>query len=787
MKQERGMKVENRIQEIIEKLTLEEKASLCSGADCWYTKALPEKGIPAIRMCDGPSGLRFQSGEDDHMGVHASTQMVSYPTGCAMASSFDRELMERVGQAIGEESRSVGVSLVLGPASNIKRNPLCGRNFEYLSEDPYLTGEMSAAEIRGIQSQNVGACMKHYACNNQETWRMKVDAHVDERTLREIYLAGFETAVKQEQPCALMASYNRVNGEHVTENHHLLTEILREEWGFDGFIVSDWGASNNRMAGVAAGMDLEMPGCNGITDEQLVRAVREGTLKEEVLDKAAGRIIGKVLQYESEPTGEDFAREEHHELAVRAAAESAVLLKNEGRLLPLQEGKKIVYIGRFAEMPRFQGGGSACVNPFKLTNALAGSEGISGVSYVPGFTEEEDRVNETWQAEALKAAAEADTAVIFAGLPEVFESESYDRPDMKLPSCQNQLIDAVCEIQKNVAVVLCSGSAVEMPWADRVSSILQMHTGGQGTGEAAVRLLYGRNNPCGRLAETYPLRLQDVPSYLNFPGDGKTVKYQEGIFVGYRYYDAKDMEVLFPFGHGLSYTEFSYDNLCVNKDIFKEDDILEVSVDITNTGDRFGKEVVQLYVSDITHQQSEKWEVDRGSNVFVQENDGYVSRPRRELKGFVKTGLEPGETKTVNFQLDRRSFAWYNVEKKDWDLSPGNYQIQVGASSRDIRKAIDICLRKDEKKVPACVSMDTLMSEISPYPELWQMTLDYLSGACPKLDEIIHGTDSTASYLKEELKELPLYAVRGLYAVRQEAMDGVIEVLNEEIGRMHKE
>lgn len=776
--------MENRIKKIIECLTLEEKASLCSGADCWHTKALPEKGIPAIRMCDGPSGLRFQSGEDDHMGVHASTQMVSYPTGCAMASSFDRELMERVGAAIGEESRAVGVSLVLGPASNIKRNPLCGRNFEYLSEDPYLTGEMSAAEIRGIQSQNVGACMKHYACNNQETWRMKIDARVDERTLREIYLAGFEMAVKQEQPCALMASYNRVNSEHVTESHHLLTEILREEWGFEGFVVSDWGASNNRMAGVAAGMDLEMPGCNGITDEQLVRAVREGSLKEEVLDQAAERILTKVMQYEAGPVGEDFTREEHHALAVEAAAESAVLLKNEGQLLPLQEGKKVVYIGRFAEVPRFQGGGSACVNPFKLTNALHESEGISGVSYVPGFTEEENCVNEKWQEEAVQAAAGADAVVIFAGLPEVFESESYDRPDMKLPSCQNQLIDAVCDIQKNVAVVLCSGSAVEMPWAGRVPAILQMHTGGQGTGQAAVSLLYGRKNPCGKLAETYPVRLQDVPSYLNFPGDGKTVNYQEGIFIGYRYYDAKDMEVLFPFGHGLSYTTFSYDNLRVNKNVFREEDVLEVSVDVTNTGDRSGKEVVQLYVSDITHQQSEKWEVDRESNVFVQENDGYVSRPCRELKGFVKTELEPGETKTVVFKLDQRSFAWYSEEKKDWYASGGNYRIQASASSRDIRASVDICLQKDEKKIPNHVSMDTLMSEISPYSDLWQMTLDYLSAACPKLDEIIHGKDSTAFYLREELKELPLYAVRGLYAVRQEALDRVIDALNQKIAML---
>ena len=763
---------------IVESLTLEEKAAMCSGFDCWHTKALSEKGIPAIRMCDGPSGLRFQSDEDDHIGVHASTEMVSFPTGCAMASTFDRALMERVGRAIGEEARSVGVGVVLGPAANIKRTPLCGRNFEYLSEDPYLTGEMSAAEIQGIQSQQVGACMKHYACNNQETWRMKIDVQVDERALREIYLAGFERAVKQAQPCALMSSYNRVNGEAATENAHLLTEILRDEWGFEGFTVSDWGAVNDRAASVKAGMDLEMPGNGGITDRQLVAAVRAGRLDEAVLDKVAQRVVEQLLRYAAEPTGKDFDREGHHALAVEAAAAAAVLLKNDHALLPLAAGKKVVFIGRFAEKPHFQGGGSACVNPFRLTNALEEARDIAGVTYVPGFTEVNDEANPSWKEEAVAAAAQADVAVIFAGLPETFESECYDRPNMRLPACQNEVIEAVCAVQKNVAVVLYSGSPVEMPWAEKVGAILQMHTGGQGVGAATVHLLYGKVNPSGKLAETYPLRLEDTPAYLFYPGDGKTVHYQEGVFVGYRYYDKKKLDVRYPFGHGLSYTTFSYGGLRISQSELAAQDSLEVSVDVTNTGSRFGREVVQLYIEDRTGICEESWDVDQKAQVYIQEQKGMAARPEKELKGFEKVGLAPGEPTTVTFKLDGKSFAWYNAERAAWHCNSGLYRIHVGASSRDLRAAADVRMHGDSCDAQEGFAMDTLMSELAADAELWGTTLDYLAQVNPKLDEIIHGMDENSAYLREELKELPFYAVRGIYAVPQEALDTLLAKLN---------
>lgn len=770
--------MEQTIKALVQSLSLEEKASLCSGQDCWNSKALAEKGIPALRMCDGPSGLRFQTDEDDHIGVHASAEMVSLPTGCAMASSFDRQLMERVGRALGQESRSVGVSVVLGPAANIKRTPLCGRNFEYFSEDPFLTGEIAAAEIRGIQSQQVGACMKHYACNNQETWRMKVDARVDERALREIYLAGFERAVRQEQPCALMASYNRVNGETVTENAHLLTEILRDEWGFDGFVVSDWGAVNDRAKSVAAGMDLEMPGSSGITDRQLVAAVRGGLLDEAVLDRAVERILGRVFRYAAPATGQDFDREAHHALAVEAAAQAAVLLKNQAGLLPLKKNSRVAFIGRFAEAPRFQGGGSACVTPFRLTNALAEAQGIEGVTYAPGFTERDDTENPDWKRAAVQVAANADAAVIFAGLPEAYESECYDRPDMKLPACQNAVIEAVCAVQKNVVVVLYSGSPVEMPWAGQVQAILQMHTGGQGVGAATVQLLYGDANPCGKLAETYPLRLEDAPAQLFYPGDGVSAEYREGIFVGYRYYDKKRMAVLFPFGHGLSYTRFEYANLTIvpapgGQALFR------VTVDLTNTGPVFGREVVQLYVQEHPEPAESAWDVDQKAQVYVSEQQGRPIRPERELKGFEKIGLAPGETKTVEFLLDRRSFSWYDPDSAGWRCSGGVYRIYVGASSRDLRAAADLEVTGDARAQSRAFAMDTLMSELSPDPELWSLTLAHLARVCPKLDEIIHGADENSFYLREELKELPLYAVRGIYSVQQEQLDALLKTLNE--------
>lgn len=766
------------IKECISRMTLEEKAGLLSGLDCWNSKALPDQGVESLRMCDGPSGLRFQTEEDDHVGVHASAEMVSFPTGCAMASSFDRELVEQIGVALGEESHSVGVNLVLGPAANIKRTPLCGRNFEYFSEDPYISGQIAAALIRGIQSQDVGACMKHFACNNQETWRMKIDARMDERALREIYLAGFEQAVKEADPCALMSSYNGINGQSACENKTLLTDILREEWEFEGFVVSDWGAMNDRVKGVKAGLDLEMPGCSGITDRQLVSAVKSGCLEESVIDRAVERILGRVKKYAAKASGVDFDREGHHELAVKAAAESAVLLKNEGGILPLADGDPVAFIGRFAQEPRFQGGGSASVTPFRLTNALDHVMGNKNIAYAPGFTEIDDTVNRSWEAEAVEIAARAKTAVIFAGLPASMESECYDRVDLELPSCQNRLIEKICEVQKHVVVVLYSGSPVTMPWLHKVQAVLQMHTGGQGVGAATAELLYGEKNPCGKLSESYPVRLEDTPSYLFYPGDGVRVSYDEGIFVGYRYYDKKKIEVLFPFGHGLSYTEFSYGNLQVKGLEDSDETAIQVSVDVTNTGSVFGREVVQLYVEDHTGDREESLVVDATAQVKIVEHKGGPSRPVRELKGFEKLSLSPGETKTAVFILNRRSFAWYNTAGRTWSVSGGSYRIAIGASSRDIRLAQTITLRGDQK-LEADIAMGSLMSEIAADSQLWQFTLDYLSEVNAKLDSIIHGTDENNAYLREELKELPFYAVRGIYSVSQEDLERLIGILND--------
>lgn len=766
----------SKVEDIIKTLTLEEKASLCSGEDCWFTKAIPEKGVPSIRMCDGPNGLRFQSDADDHMGVHASIPTVCFPTGSAMASSFDRSLMEAVGNAIGEESRSLGVSLVLGPAINIKRTPLCGRNFEYLSEDPYLTGEISGAEIRGIQKMGVGACVKHFACNNQETWRMKINVDVDERTMRELYLAGFERAVKQAQPCALMASYNRVNGFRATENRHLLTDILREEWGFEGFVVSDWGASDRRCDSIQAGMDMEMPGCDGITDKQIVQAVKDGKLDEETIDQTCRRILSQILKIAKPADENGFNKERHHELAVRAAEECAVLLKNEEGILPLKKGAHIVFVGKFAEHPRFQGGGSASVTPFRETSALESASAVGGIFYSPGFTEKEDRRDLKMEEEALAAVTDAETVVIFAGLPETFESEAYDRPHMKLPDCQNKLIERVCEVHKNSIVVLYSGSPVEMPWKDSVKAILQMHTGGQGVGEATVRLLFGDKNPSGKLAETYPLRLEDSPAYLFYPGDGENVKYSEGIFVGYRYYDKRNLRVLFPFGHGLSYTSFQYGELKVLEQI-EDGGTLILGIDITNSGTCIGKEIVQLYIGPKNIDQV-SFEVNHESMIQITEQPACVERAVRELKGFEKIELRPGETKTVNFYLNERDFSYYSVLNDRWECRSGEYTVSAGASSRDIRSSAVINIKTQERVTKSPFVMESLMSEIAENSELWEKTLSYLSGVNRKLNEIIHGKDGTSLYLKEELKELPVYGVRGLYAVEQEYLDELLDCLN---------
>ncbi|SCH76620.1 Thermostable beta-glucosidase B [uncultured Clostridium sp.] len=650
------------LKELISQMTLEEKAGMCSGLDFWHLKGVERLGIPSVMVSDGPHGLRKQDQEADHLGINESIKAVCFPPAVLSACSFDRALLERLGETVGDEAQATDLSVVLGPAVNIKRSPLCGRNFEYYSEDPYLAGEAAAAFINGVQSRHVGTSIKHFAANNQEFNRMSASSEVDERTMREIYLPAFETAVKKSQPYTVMCSYNRINGTYASENPWLLTKVLRDEWGFEGYVMSDWGAVNDRVEGLKAGLELEMPASGGINDAEIVKAVQEGTLDEAVLDRAVERILNIVFEYVDNRKEQPLTLEKDHEFAQHVAEESIVLLKNEA-VLPLEEQENVAFIGGFVKNPRYQGGGSSHVNSFKVTSAWDALEEKKNVTYAEGFSSEKDEYDEKLAAEAIETAKKADKAIIFAGLPESFESEGYDRKHMHLPECQNKLIEEIVKVQPNTIVVLHNGAAVEMPWLKSVKGLVEAYLGGQAVGQALVNILYGAVNPSGKLAETLPIKLEDNPSYLNF-GDGVKVEYHEGIFVGYRYYEKKKMDVAFPFGHGLSYTTFKYSNLRTDKDTMTEGETIQVSVDVTNIGDRAGKEIVQLYVSDLTNA---------------------ARRPEKELKGFEKVALNPGETKTVTFTVDKRSLAWYNTEIQDWYAASGTYEILIASSSRDIR------------------------------------------------------------------------------------------------------
>ena len=618
-----------KIKELVSKMTLEEKASLCSGLDFWHTKGVERLGIPSEMVSDGPHGLRKQDDKADHLGINDSIQAVCFPAGCATASSFNRELVTKLGETLGEECQAENVSAILGPAMNIKRSPLCGRNFEYYSEDPLVSTEMAGALVHGVQSKHIGTSPKHFMANNQEYHRLTSSSEMDERTMREIYLASFEGMVKKEKPWTIMNAYNKLNGTYLCENKEMLTDVLRREWGFDGYVMTDWGAMNDRVEALKAGCNLEMPSCEGATDAEIVAAVQDGTLDESVLDKSCEEYLNVIFKYEeNRDKNAVFQHEKDHETAREIEEECIVLLKNEDALLPLSADKKVAFIGKYAEKPRYQGGGSSHINSFKTESAMDAVEFLAtvkkeNITFAKGFDDVEDKVDEALAAKAVEAAANADVAVIFAGLPDSFESEGYDRKHLGMPNCQNALIEAVAEAQPNTIVVLHNGAPVEMPWLGKVKAVLEAYLGGQAVGGAVVNVLYGNANPSGRLAETFPLRIQDTPCYLNYGGEHDKSVYSEGIFVGYRYYTSKEMEVLFPFGYGLSYTTFSYGNLTVDKKEFKESEKLLVSVDVTNTGACTGKEVVQLYVAP---------------------KGGTIIRPVRELKAFEKTELAPGET-----------------------------------------------------------------------------------------------------------------------------------------------
>ena len=749
------------INKILAELTLEEKASLCSGSDFWHTKTVDRLDIPAIMVSDGPHGLRknIDLAENPNQAIEA----VCFPTACATACSFDRKLIETLGKAIGEECRHEELAVILGPGCNIKRSPLCGRNFEYFSEDPYLAGQMAASHIKGVQSKGVGSCIKHFAANNQETRRFSVSAEVDERTLREIYLAPFETVIKEAKPWTVMCSYNRINGVHSSQNKWLLTDVLRDEWDFKGLVMSDWGAVDDRVEGIRAGLDLEMPTSLGKNDKLIVEAVEKGELSIDDVDKCVRRVLELIDMAEegADPSTEwDKARD--HQLARKLASECIVLLKNENSILPLDSNKKTAFIGLFAKEPRYQGGGSSHINSFMIDSALECVKEYAEVTYAQGYVTDEDRIDETLKKEAIDTAKTADTVVIFAGLPDSFESEGYDRTHMKMPQCQLDLIDEIADVNKNVVVVLHNGSPIEMPFVDKVSGIVEAYLCGDGSGGAVCDVLYGKVNPSGKLAETFPKKLSDNPSFLNFPGEGDKVHYQEGLFVGYRYYDKKEIEPLFPFGFGLSYTTFEYSDLRLSHTEIDEDRTLKVEVTVTNTGKVEGKEIVQLYVSD---------------------SESSVIRPVKELKGFEKVSLRPGESKKVVFSLNSRAFAYYETSIHDWVVEYGAFDIMIGASSRDIRLT-DTVYVNGKKKLPVKFTLNSNFGDIRQFPEGRQLLEDMLSdtNATGGFDE----DDENMKRMNEAMtNELPLRAIVSFSSdprltrdFLQNVVDKVNEILN---------
>lgn len=755
------------VKAIIREMTLEEKAGMCSGKDFWHLKGVERLGIPEVMVSDGPHGLRKQAEEADHLGLNESIKAVCFPTACATACSFDRDLLEEMGERIGDECQAEDLSVILGPAVNIKRSPLCGRNFEYFSEDPYLASQMAAAHIKGVQSKNVGTSIKHFAANNQEHRRMSCSSEIDERTLREIYLAAFETAIKEAKPDTVMCSYNRINGEFASENHWLLTEVLRDQWGFEGYVMSDWGAVNDRVKGLKAGLELEMPGSGGNTDKEIVEAVKSGELEEAVLDRAVERILNIVFKFTDNRQEGKFDLEEDHKLAAKIAGESMVLLKNEG-VLPLPaQGKKIAFIGKFAETPRFQGGGSSHINSFKITSALEAVKEVAEVTYAQGYDVKEDVIDQAMLDQAVETAKEADVAVIFAGLPDAFESEGYDRTHMRMPDCQNTLISEIAKVQENVVVVLHNGSPVEMPWADQVKGILEAYLCGQAVGQAEVDILFGKVNPSGKLAETIPYKLSDNPSYLNFPGDGQKVEYKEGVFVGYRYYDTKEMPVRYPFGYGLSYTTFEYSDLQLSSDKIKDTDKLKVTLKVKNTGNRAGKEIVQLYVADKT---------------------GAASRPVKELKNFVKVELQPQEEKTVEMELDKRSFAWYNTDIHDWYAASGEYEILAAASSRDIRLKKTVYV-ESTTELPMHIHMNTTIGELLENPR----TKGVIEGMTDSLIQHMGGSSEEENSAASEaitkemslkmMENSPLRSMRSFMGMTTEEIQEFIQKLQEAADR----
>ena len=644
---------------LLKKLTLEEKCALLSGAETFKTRGMPKHGIPQIWLSDGPHGLRKQAGESDHLGLNPSVPATCFPTASAVANSWDAALGEEIGAALGEEAAAQEVSVVLGPGLNMKRNPLCGRSFEYFSEDPYLAGKLAAGYIRGIQSKGVAACPKHFAVNSQETRRMASDSIVDERTLREIYLTGFEIAVKEGHPRSIMSSYNLVNGTYANENKHLLMEILRGEWGFDGAVITDWGGSNDHALGVKNGSTLEMPAPGGDSVRELLAAVESGKISESDIDARLSELLPLVFDTKAalDAAPREFDAAAHHALARRAAEESLVLLKNEGSLLPLAAGSKVAVIGDFAKNPRYQGAGSSMVNSTQvdvLLDKLIDSE-LNVIGYQQGF-DRHGKPDAALQKSACELATQADTVILCMGLDEIAESEGLDRSNLRLAQNQVDLLQAVAAVNPKIVVVLYSGSVVETPWLDNCQALLYATLGGQAGAGAVADALTGKVNPCGKLAETWPLAYADIPSAADFATRRKTVEYREGLYIGYRYFTTAEKAVRFPFGYGMSYTTFAYSDMAADEQ--------GVSLTVTNTGSVAGTEIVQLYVAK------------KNSELF---------RPAKELKGFARVTLAPGEKQRITIMLDDKAFRFWNVKANRWEIEGGEYELLVGASVEDIR------------------------------------------------------------------------------------------------------
>lgn len=654
--------------DIISKMTLEQKAAFVSGFNYWYLQSAPELGLPQIMMTDGPNGLRKQNTEKrpDGIGLGNSVPSTCFPPAATSSCSWDRELLRLEGEAIAEECLAEKVSVILGPGTNIKRSPVCGRNFEYFSEDPYLAGVCSTAFTNGVQSKGVGVSLKHYACNSQEAFRMIIDEIIDERAIRELYLPAFEMCVKEAKPWTVMNSYNKINGVYSSQNEWLQEKVLRSEWRFDGLIVTDWGASVDRVSGLECGTDLEMPSSGTLNTKKIIASVENGTLDEKVLDKAVGNVIELIEK--SKPAlkkSYKYDKNKHHNIAKKIAEGSMVLLKNEDSILPLKKGRKIAVIGEMAKSPRFQGAGTSVINPTMLDNAYDELVKFGAdVVYSQGYDKSKDEIDDKMINDAVDSAKKADVVLIFAGLTEGFEAEGYDRKNIEMPNCQNYLISEIVKANPNTVVVLAGGSVIHMPWIHEVKALLNSGLGGQAGGSAVADILMGKINPSGKLSETYPLEFSDNPTYGNYPGGPVTSEHRESVYIGYRYYDIAEKDVLFPFGFGLSYTTFEYSDMKLSSDRIKDADTVTVSFKIKNTGKVDGAEIAQIYVAD------------KESTIF---------RPVKELRAFEKVFLKAGEEKEISVELSKRAFAFWNININDWMVETGEFDILIGASSREIR------------------------------------------------------------------------------------------------------